>query len=103
MMEQLETIDLEQHWLDRRRFFRCLQILDHEINPQRWKDRNDVDRLIHNWEKLAKLVASETVLCRRKRKVTDEYRRLTRKYNESKTEVEQAITMYVMVYGMLSA
>ena len=98
-MDKYLTLDFEQHWQDHRRFRRSLNVPKYDSNIECRKDYADVDRIIQNWERLAKNIATEAVICRRKHKVTDTYKKLIREYREHQAEIEQAITMYVMLHG----
>ena len=98
-MDKYLTIDFEQHYRDLRRFQRSLNVPKYDSNIECRRDYAAVDRIIANWERIAKNIATEAVICRRKQKVTDTYKKLIREYHEHKAEIEQAITMYVMLHG----
>ena len=98
-MDKYLTLDFEQHHLDRRKFQRSLNVPKYETCIECRRDYAAVDLIMANWERLAKKIASEAVICRRKRKVTDAYKKMIREYHEHQAEIEQAITMYVMLHG----
>ena len=96
-MENYSTIDTDQFYIDRTRHYRAL-------NSSRYGTKESIvdwlkiDTMIKNWERVAKKISIEEVMCRRKRKVTDEYRKLEKKFRECQTEIEQAVTMYSLLY-----
>ena len=98
-MDKYLTIDFEQHYRDLRRFQRSLNVRKYDTSIECRKDYTDVDRIIANWERIAKNIATEAVICRRNRKITDKYRKMVREFHQHQAEIEQAITMYVMLHG----
>ena len=98
-MQDVQHIDLDQFHIDRSRFMRVLNVPKYETSIECRRDYAAVDRIIMNWERIAKNIATEAVICRRKRKVTDAYKKLIREFHEHQAEIEQAITMYVMLHG----
>ena len=96
-MGNYSTIDTDQFYIDRTRHYRA-------INSPRYGTKESIvdwlkiDTMIKNWERVAKQIPIEEVMCRRKRKVTDEYRKLEKKFRECQTEIEQAVTMYSLLY-----
>ena len=98
-MQDVQHIDLDQFHIDRSRFMRVLNVPKYENSIECRRDYAAVDRIIANWERLAKNIATEAVICRRNRKITDKYRKMVREFHEHQAEIEQAITMYVMLHG----
>lgn len=100
-MENYSTIDMDQFYIDRTRHYRAL---NRTLNSSRYGTKESIvdwlkiDTMIKNWERVAKQIPIEEVMCRRKRKVTDEYRKLEQKFRECQTEIEQAVTMYSLLY-----
>ena len=96
-MDNYSTIDTDQFYIARARHYRAL-------NGSRYGTKESIvdwlkiDTMIKNWERVAKQIPIEEVMCRRKRKVTDEYRKLEQKFRECQTEIEQAVTMYSLLY-----
>jgi len=96
-MENYSTIDMDQFYIDRARHYRALHNA-HYSTKESIVDWIKIDTMIKNWERVAKKIPIEEVMCRRKRKVTDEYRKLEKKFRECQTEIEQAVTMYSLLY-----
>jgi len=91
--------DMSNHYLDRKRYMSILNVPYYEISADCRRDWVMIDRLMMNWEKLARQIPVEMVTCRRKRKLTDHYKKLIKDYAACKEEIDQAIMMYQLMYG----
>ena len=89
---------MDRYYVDRTRYHRAINSIRY-ATQESIVDWFKVDTLIKNWEKLVTKITVEEVICRRKRRVTDEYRRLEKKFVEYQTEIEQAITMFNLIYN----
>lgn len=96
-MEDFIELDTNKFYADRQRFWRQLNG-DAYDRGESWDDWRKVDAMIWNWEKLVKEIRVEAIQCKRKRRATDKYINLLKKFNEYQDEIEQAVTMYVLLY-----
>ena len=90
--------DMEQYHQDKKRYQRILNAADYDISIECRRDWQAVDRIIYNWERVARKIPVEMVQCRRKRKFTDQYKKLVRDYYSYRDEIEQALTMFQLLY-----
>ena len=90
--------DPEAYYRDRKRYYTALVVPAYDISVECRRDYAAVDRIMWNWERVARKIPVEMVNCRRKRKLTDEYKKLVKDYNSYKGELEQAITMFTLIH-----
>jgi len=91
-MELFELFDLDQFRLDYQRIYNLL-------NSQ-YKDYESYRSMMimrENWEKLAKRLMFEEVVCRQKRKLTNQYQKLHKEFKICQEELEQSATMYSLL------
>ena len=91
--------DMEQHYKDRKRYMAALNVPNSHASDDCLRYLITVDRIISNWEKVARQIPVEMVICRRKRKLTDKYQKLIKNYYACKEEIDQAIMMYQLMYS----
>lgn len=90
--------DPESYYKDKQRYLAALNVSAYDDNIECRRDWAAVDRIMYNWERIARKIPVEMVNCRRKRKITDEYKKLVKDYNSYKEELEQAITMFTLIH-----
>lgn len=91
--------DPESYYKEKSRYLAALNVPAYDDSIECRRDYAAVDKIMHNWQRLAMRISVEMVQCRRRRKLTDEYNRLIRDYRACQQELEQAITMYQLMHG----
>lgn len=96
-MEDFAELDMDKFYSDRQRYWRHMAGNAYDRGAS-WDDWKKIDAMIWNWENLIKSIRVEAIECKRKRRTTDKYLKLLKKFNEYQDEIEQAVTMYVLLY-----
>ena len=96
-MEELLEIDHNKFYADRQRYQRNLAGNAYDTGAS-WEDYKKIDTMIRNWEHLVRHIRIESIQCKRKKKITDQYRKMMREFQQYQDEIEQAVTMYLLLY-----
>ena len=96
-MEDFIELDMNKFYSARQRYWRHMEGNAYDRGAS-WDDWKKIDAMIWNWENLIKPIRVEAIECKRKKRITDKYLKLLKKFNEYQDEIEQAVTMYVLLY-----
>jgi hypothetical protein len=101
----MQSFDLDQFHKDQRRYRNIIaKAADRMFDAGgTTKDfRNDyvnLDRIVRNWEKVARQIPVEMVQCRRKKSPTERYLKLVKEYREYQDQVDSYMVMFSLIYN----
>lgn len=101
----MQAFDLDQFHKDQRRYRSIIarsadRMFDAGSMSEDFRiDYVNLDRIVRNWEKVARQIPVEMVQCRRKKSPTERYLKLVKDYKEYQDQVDSYMVMFTLLYS----